>query len=58
MEVQKLLINQENLDIIEASVEDLLIKNNHVEGVFLSDFSKISSKTGCINNWNFFTRIN
>jgi tRNA uridine 5-carboxymethylaminomethyl modification enzyme len=43
--VQKLLINQENLDIIEASVEDLLIKNTQAEGVLLSDYRKIFSNT-------------
>ena len=43
-EMLKTLNNQDNLEIKEAMVEDLIIENNQVCGVLLSDSTKISTK--------------
>ncbi len=42
-EMLKLLKNQENLDIVEAMVEDLFIEDDKVKGVILKDKSIIKS---------------
>ena len=39
----KTLKSQKNLEILEGMVEDLIVKNNKVEGIVLSDKTKISS---------------
>ena len=42
-EMQKLLIEHENIDILEDMVEDLIIENNIIKGVKLSDGKEILS---------------
>lgn len=42
-EMIKTLIKTDNLDILEAMVEDLIIENNVVKGVVLSDGKKINA---------------
>ena len=44
-EMWKTLSNQSNLEIIEAFVDDLVVKNNKVCGIILEDGREISSKT-------------
>ncbi len=44
-EMLKTLENQKNLQILEAMVEDLIIENNKVKGVVLSDGKKIYSNS-------------
>ena len=39
--IQKMLKEQENLSLIEASVEDVVIKNNKLSGVILEYFGEI-----------------
>lgn len=43
-EMLKTLTNQENLEILEAIVEDLIVENNIVNGIILENGEKISSK--------------
>jgi tRNA uridine 5-carboxymethylaminomethyl modification enzyme len=43
-EMLKTLKNQENLEILESMVEDLIVENNKVLGIVLSDGTKINSK--------------
>ena len=43
-EMQRLLIEHENIDIIEDMVEDLIIDNNKITGVILSNGEKIKAK--------------
>ena len=43
--MQKVLKEQENLDIVEGMVEDLVIDNNTVTGVVLSDGTQYAGKT-------------
>lgn len=43
-EMLKILKSQENLTILEAMVEDLILENNTIEGVKLNDETKIYSK--------------
>lgn len=42
--MQKTLLNQENLTIIEAMVEDLLVSNDKIDGVVLADQTTIKCK--------------
>ena len=51
--IKKILENQENLSIIEGSVEDLIINDFIVEGVVLSDSKKIFSKTLVLTTGTF-----
>ena len=44
-EMQRLLKEHENIDIIEDMVEDLIIENNKITGVILSNGTKISTKS-------------
>lgn len=39
----KTLKNQENLDLLEAMVEDLIVEDKTVKGIFLADGTKINS---------------
>ncbi len=41
--MQEILMNQKNLEIKEAMVEDLIVENKEVKGVILDDFTKITS---------------
>ena len=41
LNIQKTLLNQENLTVMEALVEDLIVNDNKIEGVILEDGSKI-----------------
>ena len=43
-EMLKTLNNQKNLDILEGMVEDLIVEDNTVKGIILSNNEKISSK--------------
>ena len=43
-EMLKTLTNQENLEILEAIVEDLIVENNIANGIILENGEKISSK--------------
>ena len=43
-EMLKTLKKQENLEILESMVEDLIVENNKVLGIVLSDGTKINSK--------------
>ena len=42
-EMLKTLQNQDNLTLLEAMVEDLIVENNTVKGVILADGTKINS---------------
>ena len=42
--MQKILKEQENLDIVEGMVEDLIVEDNTVKGVILDDGQKIMGK--------------
>ena len=44
-EMQKLLMEHENIDIIEDMVEDLIIENNKIKGIKLSTGKEIYSKS-------------
>ena len=44
---------QKNLQIIEGSVEDLIVLNNQVNGVVLGDNKKISSKSVVLTTGTF-----
>lgn len=52
-EMLKVLQKQENLDLIEALVENLIIKNNKVLGVVLSDGTKKKSKAVIITTGTY-----
>lgn len=43
-EMLKTLKNQKNLELLEAMVEDLIVENNKVSGIVLSDNTKIYAK--------------
>ncbi len=43
-EMLKTLRNQENLSILEAMVEDLIVNNNKIGGIILEDGTKIKAK--------------
>ena len=43
-EMLKTLKNQKNLDLLEGMVEDLIVEDDTVKGIVLSDETKISSK--------------
>ena len=51
--VNNLIKNQKNLEIIEGSVEDLIISNNKVVGVVLNNNKKISSKSVVLTTGTF-----
>ncbi len=51
--INKLIKDQKNLQIIEGSVEDLIINNNIVTGVILKDNKKISSKSVVLTTGTF-----
>ena len=51
------LNEQENLSIIEAAVEGLIIENQSVKGVILSDGTKINSKTIVLTSGTFLNGI-
>ena len=51
--VQNILKQQENLSIFEASVEDLIITNNVINGVILDNSIKLSSKTVVLTTGTF-----
>ena len=51
--IQEILKNQENLSIIEASVEDLDIINGKINGVILDNSIKLYSKTVVLTTGTF-----
>ena len=52
--IQKIIKKQKNLTIIEGSVEDLLIKEKKVKGVFVENIGEVFSESLGFNNRNFF----
>lgn len=55
--MKKIIRNQNNLNVIEESVEKLIIKNNKVEGVILSNKKKIYSKVVIITTGTYLSPI-
>ena len=53
MAIQKLLKEQENLDIIEGSVEDIVIAKQELSGVILEKFGKIRCKAVVLTTGTF-----
>ena len=51
--IQKMLKEQENLSLIEASVEDVVIKNNKLSGVILEYFGEINCKSLVLTTGTF-----
>ena len=51
--IHEIIKEQENIDIVEGSVEDLLIKNKQVIGVELEGGKKIKSKTVVLTTGTF-----
>ncbi len=51
--IQKVLKNQKNLEIIESSVEDIIIKSNIIKGVIISKKKKIYSKSVVLTTGTF-----
>ena len=51
--IQKVLKNQKNLEIIESSVEDIIIKSNTIKGVIISKKKKIYSKSVVLTTGTF-----
>ena len=51
--IQNILNNQENLTILEASVEDLYISNGTINGVILDNSIKLISKTVVLTTGTF-----
>lgn len=51
------LREQENLDIIEAAVEGLIIKNNQVEGVILANGDEIRAKATVLTSGTFLNGV-
>ncbi len=44
-EMRRHLENQENLDLLEALVEDLIVDKNHIKGIVLENGASIEAKT-------------
>ena len=51
--INNLINDQKNLQIIEGSVEDLIVSNNQTKGVVLGDNRKISSKSVVLTTGTF-----
>ncbi len=51
------LLEQENLDIIEAAVEGLIIKDNQVEGVVLGNGDEIRAKATILTSGTFLNGV-
>ena len=51
--IQKMLKEQKNLYLIEASVEDIVINNDKLSGVILEDLGEISCKTLVLTTGTF-----
>ena len=51
--IQKILKNQKNLEIIDSSVEDIIIKSNTIKGVVISKKKKIYSKSVVLTTGTF-----
>ena len=51
--IQKILKEQESLSLIEASVEDIVIKNNKLSGVILEYFGEINCKSLVLTTGTF-----
>ena len=52
-EMQKTILNQENLEVLEAMVEDLIVDNNEFKGIILSDGKKILGKSVVITTGTY-----
>ena len=48
------LVKKKNLQIIEGSVEDLIVSKNQVSGVILGDNKKIFSKSVVLTTGTFY----
>lgn len=55
--MQEALFKQENLSIIEGDVEGLIIKNNVVDGIILSDGIKINAKATILTSGTFLNGV-
>ena len=51
--IQNILKEQKNLYLIEASVEDIIIKNNKLSGVILENFGEVNCKTLVLTTGTF-----
>ena len=52
-EMQKTILNQENLEVIENMVEDLIVKDSEFKGIILSDGKKILGKSVIITTGTY-----
>lgn len=52
-EMQKTILNQENLDVIEAYVDQLYLENNQIKGIILEDGTVIKSKAVIITTGTY-----
>ena len=43
-EMQETILNQENLEVLEAMAEDLIVEDNKIKGIILSDGKEIKGK--------------
>ena len=51
--IQNILKEQENLYLIEASVEDIVVKNNKLSGVILENYGEVDCKTLVLTTGTF-----
>ena len=51
--IQKILLNNKNLDIIESSVEDLIIEKSEIKGVIIQENVKIFAKSVVLTSGTF-----
>ena len=51
--IQDIVKKQENLDILEGSVEDIILKNNKLKGVLVENIGEIKSKTLVLTTGTF-----
>ena len=51
--IQNILKEQENLYLIEASVEDIVVKNNKLSGVILENYGEVNCKTLVLTTGTF-----
>lgn len=52
-EMQKTILNQKNLEVIEAMVEDLIVQENEFKGIILSDGKEILGKSVIITTGTY-----
>jgi tRNA uridine 5-carboxymethylaminomethyl modification enzyme len=54
--VRNIIENQPNLYVFQQAVDDLIVVDNHVQGVVTPDGSEVFRKNSCFNHWNLFGR--